>query len=198
MRIVLARHGHPDVPPEARCPIAGTELGRWCRAYDAVGLAPASAPPAGLRAAAAAAGCIVTSDLRRAIESAQLLAGGRSVELDSGLREVGFPDALGANARLSPGLWLVVARAIWLFDGCECEESRSAVSRRAARVVDRLAELADVHDSVVAVGHGWFNLFVGRELRRRQWRGPRMAPSGYWASAEYERERSGRQCGEDA
>jgi hypothetical protein len=29
MRIVLVRHGHPDVTPDARRPIAGTELGRW-------------------------------------------------------------------------------------------------------------------------------------------------------------------------
>jgi broad specificity phosphatase PhoE len=189
MRVVLVRHGHPAVLPEARRPIAGTELGGWYRGYNDVGLAAASPPPDGLRATAAAAGCIVASDLRRAVESAQLLAGAKPVQIDADLREVGFPERLNASMRLSPGVWVMIARAVWLLDGCECEESRRAVSQRAARLADRLGDLARAHDSVVAVGHGWFNLFVGRELRRRQWRGPRLAPTAYWASAEYARVR---------
>jgi broad specificity phosphatase PhoE len=190
MRIVLVRHGHPDVPPDARLRIAGTDLGQWCRRYDAAGLASESSPPQALRDAVAAAGCIVTSDLRRAIESASLLAGPKAIELEPDLREVGFPERLKASAQLPPGAWLVIARAAWLLDRVDCDEPKSAVRRRAARVVDRLSELARAHQCVVAVGHGWFNLFVGRELRRRQWSGPRLVPSGYWASAGFEREAS--------
>ena len=55
MRILLVRHGHPDVTPGARLPIAGTELGRWYRKYNDVGLAPVSSPPQPLRDAVAAA-----------------------------------------------------------------------------------------------------------------------------------------------
>jgi broad specificity phosphatase PhoE len=188
MRIVLVRHGRPDLTADARQPIAGTRLGEWCRGYDAVGIAPASLPPESLRKTTASAGCIVTSDLRRAVESARLLAGPKAVQFDPDLREVGFPERLDAPLRLSPGAWVAIARAVWLFDGCECEESRRVVRTRAARLVDRLSDLALAHDSVVAVGHGWFNLFVGRELRRRHWRGPRLAPRGYWACAAYERD----------
>jgi len=130
----------------------------------------------------------VASDLRRAIESAQLLAGTKPVQLDRDLREVGFPEALNARIRLSPGAWVMIARAVWLLNGCDCDESKSAARQRAARLADRLADLARTHESVVAVGHGWFNLFVGCELRRRRWRGPRLVPHGYWASAEYEHE----------
>ena len=82
----------------------------------------------------------------------------------------------------------MIARAVWLVDRCDCDEPRSAARQRAGRLADRLTDLAHAHDSVVAVGHGWFNLFVGRELRRRRWHGPRFAPHGYWASAEYEKE----------
>lgn len=187
MRIVLVRHGHPDITPDARRPIAGTDLGRWYREYNDVGLATVSSPPQPLRDAAAIAGCIVASDLRRAMESAQVLAGTRPVNLDPDLREVGFPERLNSSTRLSPGVWVMIARALWLFDRCECEEPKTAASRRAARLADNLCTLARAHNSVVAVGHGWFNLFVGRELRRRLWRGPRFVPHGYWASAQYER-----------
>lgn len=187
MRIVLVRHGHPDVTPDAHRLIAGTELGRWYREYNVLGLAPVSSPPQPLREAVAGARCIVASDLRRAIESAELLAGTKPLQLDPDLREVGFPEGLNARTRLSPGVWVMIARAVWLLNGCECDESRSDAARRAARLADHLGDLARVHDSVVAVGHGWFNLFVARELRRRRWRGPRVVPSGYWASAQYER-----------
>lgn len=188
MRIVLVRHGHPDVTLDARQPIAGADLGHWYRNYNEVGLAPVSSPPDSLRKSAAAARCIVASDLRRAIESAQRLAGTKPVRLDPDLREVGFPEGLNASTRLSPSAWVMIARAVWLLDGCECDESRRAAAQRAGRLADHLSDLARAHNSVVAVGHGWFNLFVGRELRRRHWRGPRFVPSGYWASAEYERD----------
>lgn len=185
MQIVLVRHGHPDLTPEARRPIAGTELGRWYRDYNTFGVAPGSVPPHAVRAAAAAAPYIVAGDLRRAIESAQLLAGAKPLQVHPDLREVGFPEGLRVAARLPPGVWVMIARAVWLVDGCACDEPRRAASRRAARLADHLCDLARIHDSVVAVGHGWFNLFVGRELRRRRWRGPRLVPSGYWASAHY-------------
>jgi broad specificity phosphatase PhoE len=187
MRIFLVRHGHPDVTPDHRRPIAGTELGQWYRRYNDVGLAAESSPPQTLRDVAAIAGCIVASDLRRAIESAQRLAGPSQVQLDSDLREVGFPERLNASTRLSPGVWVMIARAAWLLDRCDCEESKSAARRRAARLADHLSDLARAHDSVIAVGHGCFNLFVGRELRWRQWRGPQLVPSGYWASGKFER-----------
>src|SRR5260221_12170096 len=177
MRIVLVRHGHPDLTPEARRPIAGRELGRWYREYNDVGLAPVSSPPQPLREAVADARCIVASDLRRAIESARLLAGTKPIQLDADLREVGFPEGLAGGTRLSPGVWVMIARDVWLLDGCECDESRRAAWRRAERVTERLCELARAHQSVVAVGHGWFNLFVGRELRRRRWPGPTLGPA---------------------
>ena len=184
MRIILVRHGHPDVASDDLRPIAGSDLSRWYRRYNDVGVASASSPPEALRDVAAAAGCIVASDLRRAIESAALLAGARQVHLDPDLREVGFPEGLNVSTRLPPGVWVMIARAGWLIDLWECDESKSAVRQRAGRLADRLSDLARAHDSVVVVGHGWFNLFVGRELRRRRWRGPYVVPHGYWQSAE--------------
>src|SRR5262249_7573626 len=84
------------------------------------------------------------------------------------LLEVGFPERVHASTRLSPGVWAAIARAAWLLDRCECGEPVSVACQRAARLAVRLGDLAYAHGSVVAVGHGWFNLFVGRELRRRQ------------------------------
>lgn len=187
LRIVLARHGRPDANADDRRTISGTEIGRWYRRYNELGIVHTVDLPAPLREAAVSAGCIVASDLRRAVESAVLLAGPERVQIVQDLREVGFPETLNVAARLSPGAWVIIARIAWLLRRCDSAETVSATRQRAARVADQLCDLAQAHNSVVVVGHGWFNRFVATELRKRQWRGPRMLPTGYWSSATYER-----------
>jgi len=186
-RIVLARHGRPDLPAEARQPICGREIGRWYRSYDASGIVAGVDAPAALREAARAAGCVVASDTRRAIESAARLIAADTIRVEASLREVGFPESLDSSLRLSPNLWVLIARAAQMLDRDDDEGGRAAVRARAAAVADRLAQLAADHRSVVAIGHGWFNRFVARELRRQGWHGPRFVRSGYWSSVTYER-----------
>jgi hypothetical protein len=83
-----------------------------------------------------------------------------------------------------------LARTSQMLDRDDEEGGRAAVRARAAVAAGALARLADDHQSVVAIGHGWFNRFVARELRRRGWQGPRFVPSGYWSSVTYERRRA--------
>jgi broad specificity phosphatase PhoE len=186
-QIVLARHGRPELPVEARRPIAGRDIGRWYRGYDESGIVDAE-PPARLRAAARAAGCVVASDTRRAIESAARLQPVATVRIEASLREVGFPESLDSSMRLSPNVWVLLARASQMLDRHDDEGGRAAVRARAAGIAGRLVQLADEHQRVVAIGHGWFNRFIARELRRQGWRGPRFVPSGYWSSVTYEHE----------
>jgi broad specificity phosphatase PhoE len=190
LQIVLARHGRPDLPAEARRAISGREIGRWYRDYNDSGIVVGEAP-AHLREAARAAGCIVASDLRRAIESAACLTAAENVRVEVALREVGFPESLDSSLRLSPNLWVFIARTAQMLDRRDEEGGRAAVRARAASVAGTLSELALEHCNVVAVGHGWFNRFVARELRRQGWQGPRFVPGGYWSSVTYQRGRPG-------
>ncbi len=187
LQIVLARHGRPDLPAEARRPISGRDIGRWYRDYNESGILDGAAP-AQLRDAARAAGCVVASDLRRAIESAACLTSRDCIRVEASLREVGFPESLDSSMRLSPNLWVFIARAAQMLDRRDDEGGRPAVRARAASVAATLSQLAGDH-SVVAIGHGWFNRFIARELRRQGWRGPRFLPSAYWSSVTYERAR---------
>lgn len=187
LRIILVRHGVPDATADERRAITGRDIGRWYRRYNELGIAETMPPPPTLVDAAASAGCIVSSDLRRAMESAARLAGSYPVRIDPDLREVGFPEALNAGIALSPGTWVMLARAAWLLNRCDAGETMRETRARAGRLADRLGELARSHGSVVAVGHGWFNQFVASELRRRRWRGPWFMPSRHWSSAVFER-----------
>ena len=168
-------------------PISGREIGRWYRGYDASGIVDAVEPPACLRAAAAAAGCVVASDSRRALETAARLGVTDKVRVEPALREVGFPESLALPVRLSPVAWVLIARAMQMLRCCECDEAVPATRARAAIAVETLSQLADDHGTLVVVGHGWFNRFVARELRRRGWHGPRWPPTRYWSAATYRR-----------
>jgi hypothetical protein len=187
VRIVLARHGRPDLPADLQRAISGRDIGRWYRRYDAAGLVDGSEPPVRLRETAAAAGCLVASDVRRALESAARLTAPARVRVEPLLQEVGFPESLGIPIRLPPGVWVLIARATQMLRCCQGEETVPATRARAATAARILSGLADEHRTVVVVGHAWFNRFVARELRRRGWRGPRWPPTSHWSTATYER-----------
>ncbi|MEO5819170.1 MAG: histidine phosphatase family protein [Vicinamibacteraceae bacterium] len=184
--IVLARHGRPDLPAELGRAITGRDIGHWYRRYDESGIADHADPPAGLREAAAAAGCVVASDARRALETAARLGVTDRVRVEPVLREVGFPESLAVPVRLSPNVWVLIARATQTLGCCACDEPVPASRARAAIAADTLTRLADEHGTLLVIGHGWFNRFVARELRRRGWSGPRWPPTGYWSTATYQ------------
>jgi broad specificity phosphatase PhoE len=185
MRIVLVRHGKPgDVSVAA---IVGHDIGRWVRHYDAAGITREVAPPAIVCDLASSAGCVLASSVRRARESAAWIAASKDVRIDPELREAALPESLGVSLRLSPGTWVVLARIVWWLNWCASDETIATTRRRAGRVADHLAALADEYGSVMAVGHGMFNRFVARQLRRRGWRGPKTLPRVYWSVAQFDR-----------
>src|SRR4051794_41454175 len=102
-QIVLARHGRPDLPADLERAISGHEIGRWYRRYDESGIVHGVEPPAGLRAAAAAAGCVIASDSRRALETAASLGLTQNVRVEPALRGVGVPQSLALPVPLTPG-----------------------------------------------------------------------------------------------
>ncbi len=82
LEIVLARRGRSEFSVGNW--IAGSSLGDLVRRYDEAGIARASGPPPALVALAARNQCVVASDLKRVLESAQ--------EWVECLREQSVPD----------------------------------------------------------------------------------------------------------
>jgi broad specificity phosphatase PhoE len=182
--IVLMRHGKPEA--SAASLITGHQIGPFARQYNALGISKALPPPAATCAVAASAGCIVSSDLRRSIESVRQLAPGREVKIDPDLREAGLPEAIAIPLPLPPGVWVVIARVAWWLNIGRATESLAQARVRASRATDRLCAMADSHGSVLVVGHGMFNRLIAADLASRGWRGPRILPRAYWAAATFE------------
>jgi len=183
--VTLVRHGRLTALPRARIPSSGFRAFVEC--FRTASVDPQFVPPRRLCDLAQKAHVLTSSDVPRAIESAQLLAPGRQAIKDALFREAEVPVTLRAPFRLRPTTWAFWARALWFAgwkDDCESFAEARLRSRLAAA---RLGELASLHGTVVVVAHGIINSLVARELRRAGWRGPRMAAWRHWGATEYVR-----------
>jgi broad specificity phosphatase PhoE len=133
----------------------------------------------------ASAGRVVTSNLRRCVESAAWLAPSADIQIDHELREAALPDSLGTSVRMWPGPRIVLARLAWWLNWRQSVEPVRGARQRARQAAERLCSLAREHRSVAVVGHGIFNRFIARQLSRRGWCGPAILPTAHWAIAKF-------------
>lgn len=184
MEITLVRHGpltndsiHQAVWPEGHeRPFSDS----------AIGISTVIPPPPSLIERAKRADVIVSSDLRRAIESAICLDANRLPLMTPLLREA-EPDSgwLKLLLRLLPlevvRRWLTrlgtAAQLEWL-------NSTQARARQAAGWIDQLAV---EYESVLVVSHTIFNQFLVQELQQIGWDGAQCPKRGAWASAVYQK-----------
>ncbi|MEZ5536946.1 MAG: histidine phosphatase family protein [Thiolinea sp.] len=101
--------------------------------------------------------------------------------------EAGLPAADWKIIKLSPKIWSVLFRILWLSGYPKNSESFKAAKSRASDAAEKLTEIAQQHDSVLFVGHGVFNRILANELRRQGWSGPKNPGSVHWAFGVYER-----------
>jgi broad specificity phosphatase PhoE len=187
MRIVLVRHGKPLLESSA---VSAHHLNSWVEAYNRAGIDPALPPPSRVRALAADAAYVLSSDLPRAVESLRALAPEHPEHAERVFREAGLPGLPSTSVRLDPQLWAFFARVGWFLGWSGATESASRARRRARDASEKLSALAAAHGSVLLVGHGIFNALIAWELRATGWRGPLWPTGSYWSAAVYRKRAS--------
>ena len=185
IRIVLARHGRPAW--DFRTPIPGHALGDWLRGEANAPLDASPRPSAELERLSRTAQRLVTSPLRRARDSAQLLAPATVPLIDPCFREAELPSAIRSGLRLSPEMWAWLARSAWSCGWSAGVESFKAARERASKAASLLIAQAETGGAVVLVGHGLMNTLIARRLRGAGWRGPRFPSPKHWTFGVYER-----------
>jgi len=181
--IVLSRHGKPDW--DYRTPIPGRAFAEWRRGEDDAPLDPVSRPGSALEQMVRTASCVITSPLRRSLESARLLAPASVPFTDALFREADLPCGFRSAARLRPDVWAVLARSAWFCGWSDGMESFAAARKRASQAAQLLLTRAAAHDAIAVVGHGMMNVFIARELRAQGWRGPRIPSRRHWSFGVY-------------
>lgn len=184
MEISLIRHGKSKHIENNR--ITCTEFQDWVEKYDRNGVFEENHYPSGTIEKITKANIVITSDLRRSIESAYFLNRNVSVVSDALFQETelpALPRILGL--KLSPNSWAVILRCLWFSGYSRKCESLVNAKQRAKQASEQLVKYAEEHNSVVLVGHGFFNLLLSKELQRVGWKGERKTGSKHWNCTTY-------------
>lgn len=182
MRIVLARHGKPDLPHGVW--ISPRQMKDWIRTYDQANVLVEDLPNSTLKIASNS-GVIVSSALLRSKQSAQALGQNEMFWVENIFREVDLPHTHWIFPMLPPLTWSAVFRVAWFFGFSTDVESLPQAKVRACRAADRLVELAQENGSVFHVGHGIMTMLIARQLLRLGWSGPKCPINRYWRFSVY-------------
>jgi broad specificity phosphatase PhoE len=141
-----------------------------------------------LAAIAMQAECLITSDLARAVASAERLAPGKLVRVSPLLREMELEIPRWLRARCPLPVWEVCIHLHWLM-----RERRGAIAeladvKRAADAVSLLDDVSREAPTVVVVTHGAFRRVLAMQLAASGWVGDRRE-RGYrnWSAWPFRR-----------
>ncbi|HEX2831579.1 MAG TPA: hypothetical protein VHW00_01110 [Thermoanaerobaculia bacterium] len=178
-RIVLIRHGRSAHVHAGWIDYAG--FLRWRESYEAAGIVTDDLPPRELQELAAGAGILVSSDIRRAIESTHTLAPHKPFVSSPLLRELELtPPNLG-RVQLPLAGWALAYGVRMLFH--KQAHITPAEHERAREAAQFLTRLAAEHELVVALTHATFRSLVAKTIAAQGWqleRPPRH--SSHWSA----------------
>lgn len=184
-RIILVRHGRPAIETAPRTGHHGFRS--YIDDYEAAGLDPGSAPPEELQDLVGELAAVFTSGKARAHESAKALAPNAELIADPLFVEAPLASPRIPLLRMKVPKWAVVSRILWHAGyHPEIEDYRRAKAR-ASDAADILMARAREEGRAALVAHGYFNLMIGRELRRRGFVKSGSHRAHYWNAVIYER-----------
>jgi len=184
MEITLIRHGKSTLKQNQR--ITCWEFKNWIQKYNEHGVINETSFPHQTLEKITNANVVITSDLKRAIDSATLLNSHIKINPDPLFREAELPvPARNLRIKLPPNMWSIIMRCLW-YRGYSNEcEPYSSTKERATRATEILIKNAKQHQSVVLVGHGIMNLMIAKELQRLGWKGNKRSGTKHWRSTTY-------------
>jgi len=184
MRIVLLRHGRPEINGVMK--LRANEIHEWIKAYNMSGLSQDDHPPREVVEIAGECNTIVCSDLPRSIDSAHALGLHKISCMEKKYREVGLPYADIKMPKLDPKIWAAIFRMLWFLGYSANGESLKEAKSRARRAALTLEGMAKDTGSVLLVGHGFMNKFIASVLLSNGWDGPSVPGRNYWEYGVYQ------------
>lgn len=178
MKIILIRHGRPTAVPKTLLSPLG--FGHWLMDYKKVGIDKSSSPDKKTKGSVESSKLILCSDLTRSIESAKILGKSKQYIIDKSYQEVEMPFHSWVFPKLSPTIWVILNRTLWFLGYSKNCESYSNAKSRSIECAQKLQKLAKKNQSIVLVGHGFMNRFIGRQLLKAGWLGPKRQQSDHW------------------
>ena len=185
MRIVLMRHGKPDMA--GRKGISASEFALWLDEYNEAGLCSLSRPERETVVVANQCQSKLCSNLRRSIKSLQTVCPEANFVSNALFRELELPHGPWCWPKLGSSIWSVIFRLLWFCGYAYQTESWRQGKRRAQIAVRMLAEEAAANQSVLLAGHYFLNRNIAQTLLREGWVGPASPKGSYWGVSVYEK-----------
>lgn len=183
--IVLARHGKPALSRKVR--LTAQQYRDWWNRYDEGGLAQPQKSKKKTITIARQADIVLSSTLRRAIETAQMAVGEKPDKSLAVFNEAPLPPPPLGPLKFRPKTWGVLSRICWFFGmngGMEAVTSSRIRAKEAASLLETEAAGGKL---VFVAAHGWFNRMIGTQLRLKGWRRTENHGDLHWAYRRYER-----------
>lgn len=184
-RLILVRHGPSTHPERGLTDHAGVQA--WRDAYDAAGIPIDVQPPRHVIDLARTATHVITSDLRRAMESAERLAPRRPIQVSTLMREAPLPIPPWST-HLPLRVWGSLMYVRWSWRRLLGTHVPGADEARAVAAARWLTDLAVDGTTALVVTHGVFRKLVAAELRVLGWMGAgRRGGYAHWSCWHFAR-----------
>jgi len=174
MEIVLVRHGKPTAAIVGRGgeKLSAAGYGLWVKSYNHAYVDKRSKP---IKSSSKPFNqhYVISSDLKRAVQSAQLYMNKVPEQQWPVLREMHIP-RYKLPFQLRAYTWLLITRFLWMLGiskGMSSNvESFKSAKFRAKQAADELDKLAKNQENIIVFGHGLSNRYIRKELVRLGWK----------------------------
>ena len=183
--IIIARHGKPALSRKVK--LNWQEYRLWWKDYDKGGLALGQKVPKGLKSWVVKADIVISSSLRRAIESAELASGRKPDFIYEELVEAALPPPHLGSLKIRPKSWGTWSRVLWYIGWSDGMETHREARIRANKMCDVLADHAQGGKIIYVSAHGWFNRMLKGSLMQRGWKCKSQNGDLHWSHRRLER-----------
>ena len=184
--LIIVRHGKPALSRKVR--LTWREYRDWWKKYDAGGLGERQNIPKKVKTYADEADLVVRSSLRRARESAQLVAGRDIDVIEPQLVEAALPPPHLGTLKFRPKTWGTLARICWYFGWSDGMETHKQARARAEGMCEKLEQYANDHKIIFVTAHGWFNRMLKGSLKKRGWKCVSQNGDLHWSHRRFTRD----------
>ncbi|NOY72560.1 MAG: histidine phosphatase family protein [Gammaproteobacteria bacterium] len=173
MKIVIQRHGEPDIGEWGKIP--SSKMEKWITCYNKSGIIIDN-KPCSESLALAKNSFIVCSTLERSRHSVKLLEIEEFMS-DASFCEAELPVVKIPLLKMAPHAWSIIFRVFWFLGLSKNVESKKEITSRVKVACKILENLAEQHNNIFLIGHGIMNRLIAKELLQRGWDGE-DAPNG--------------------
>lgn len=165
MEIVLVRHGKPTGTVYPKVNAKG--FAEWVKEYDRSGIIETSKPDKEI-ALKYAEHYMISSDLTRAIKSAEICFNKKPEQTLNILKEIEIPK-YKLPFILKVSTWLILNRVLWTLRINGCSESYSEATKRSKTASQLLANFTNTQGKTIVFGHGYMIYFIRKNLVKSGW-----------------------------